>query len=373
MDEIRRPPYLTAVRGALRSPYYALRFYRERLCLPRRRRCVVIFPSGQKQDPASNLRAWLIAPELEKLGWRAVVVPAPLSLRQRRWLLALEKPDVILLQQTRHLLNQPHLYPYPCVLDQDDADYIDPIHHDRIVQCAEDAAAVIGGNRFVAYDCLGRHNPNAHVIWTCTPPRTRAPAIAPADRPPIVAWAHASPLGYKLEAEFVQAIMVELAKRARCIYWLFGTVEHEAADHFAPIRAAGVTCLAIESMAYEDYLAKVSEAAVGLQPAVANSIFSQGKSFGKILAYLSGEVAVVAANAVDHPVFFESWRNGVVADEVVEDWVEAIVKLLKDRTLRADIARAGYEDYCKRLTSEVFARRLDPILREAAKSKPKKR
>jgi hypothetical protein len=359
-----------ALRRLFRQTLFEWRLHRSRRKSPRRRPCVVIFPSNQPWDAASNLRAWLIAPELERLGWRVVLVPEPLSLSQRQRILRLEHPDVVLLQQTRNPLNQPHLYPsFPCVLDADDADYLDPKHHERIVRCAEDAAAVIGGSRFVA-QCLGRHNAVSHVLWTCTPKPERPPAIPPDQRAAVVAWAHASPLAYPHEAEFIQRVMVEVCRRTPCTFWLFGTTEAEAQTWFAPVREAGGTCVAIAPMAYDAYLAKVAEAGVGLQPVSLHNEFSQGKSFGKLLAYLAGQVAVVASDAVDHPVFFRPWENGVIVADEVPAWTDAIVRLLEDPALRTRVALAGWSDFHDRLTSEVFARLLDPVLRRAAATRP---
>ena len=229
---------VASARAWVRRVVYELALHKRRLQLPKRRPCVVIFPSNQPWDAASNLRAWLVGPELERLGWRVVVVPAPLSLRQLRRIVWLERPDVILLQQTRHPLNQPHLYhPVPCVLDADDADILDTRHRERVAAAARSAAAVIGGSRFVA-KCLGEFNENSHVLWTCTPRPALAPLTTPQNRGPIVAWAHASPLAYRAEADFVQRVMTEVCRRTQCSFWLFGTTESDANEWFVPIEKA---------------------------------------------------------------------------------------------------------------------------------------
>jgi hypothetical protein len=265
------------------------------------------------------------------------------------------------------MLNQPKLYPeYPCVLDADDCDYLDPRNHDRIAQCAEDAAEIIGGSRFVA-GLLGKHNPRkAHIIWTCTPKPATAPVVDPGLRSPIVAWAHEQPLKFLEEADLMQRVMTEVCRLTKCTFWLFGTREDEASAWFEPIRTAGGTCLAIPRMGYEAYLAKVADAAVGLQPVCLTHEFSRGRSFGKILAYLSGQVAVVASDAVDHPLFFRHGQNGFLTSDAVDDWVNCIVPLVQDQVLRRRVAIAGWDDFHTRLTTEVFAQLLNPILREAA-------
>jgi hypothetical protein len=189
------------------------------------------------------------------------------------------------------------------------------------------------------------------------------PRLAPDQREPIVAWAHATPLGYPHEAELVQRVMIEVGRRTAYTFWLFGTTEEAAAEWFAPIRATGARCVATPPMDYPRYLEKVAEAAVGIQPVVAASDFSQGKSFGKLLAYLSGQVAVVASDAVDHPLFFEHGRNGYLVDDSVDAWATAIVDLLTDRARRARLALAAWDRFNQELTTEVFARRLDGVLR----------
>lgn len=58
--------------------------------------------------------------------------------------------------------------------------------------------------------------------------------------------------------------------------------------------------------------------------------FSRGKSFGKLLAYLIADVAIVASNNVDHPLFFQDGVNGVLAPNDVDRWVEGTALLLQD-------------------------------------------
>ncbi len=333
------------------------------LSAQRRRPSVVVFPSNQPWDAASNLRAWLVAPELEKLGWRVLVVPAFLSLSQRRRILARARPDAVLIQQTRHDLNDPALYsPYPCVLDIDDADVLDPRIHARVGARAASAAAVVCGSRFIAQQ-LRSYNANTHVIWTGTPDIIGPPRPSPSEREPIVAWAHSEPLRYPLEAALVQRVMTEVVRRTKCTFWLFGTSESDAKEWLAPLRAAGGTCEAIASLPYEDYLGRVRQAAVGLHPVCIENEFSRGKSFGKLLAYLSEQVAVVTTNTIDHPLFFRDHENGLLVENDADAWISAIEALVENPQLRHDVAMKGFADYRSRLTTRKFAALLDGVLR----------
>ncbi len=370
-SKLTRLPFVAAGRDFARRVYHELKLHNVRRRQPKRRPSVVIFPSRDAWLSSSNLRAWLVEPELQRLGWRTVIVPQALNLSQRRRVLHLEKPDVILLQQTQHPLNRPAFYrPYPCVLDADDADYLDPRYQALIAQCAKDAGAVVGGSRLTA-QLLGQHNARpAHVLWTCTPRPSGAPKIVPRDREPIVGWAHDTPLEYPHEAQLMQQVMMEVCRRTRCTFWLFGTKEEAAGEYFAPIRALGGKCVAIERMPYEAYLAKVAETAVGLQPIAVQNDFSRGKSFGKILAYLAGQVAVVASDAVDHPLFFTQGKNGYLVGDVVQEWADAIVPLLDQPDLRQRVAIAGWNDFHETFTTDIFARRMDQILRSVAALPP---
>jgi hypothetical protein len=366
-EKLKKESLKVEARRFARRLFYSAWLQWQRSSMERKRPCVVIFPSNQPWDAASNLRAWLLAPELRKLGWRAVVVPEALSLKQRLRILAVEKPDVILLQQTRHPLNDPRLYaPYPCVLDMDDADYLDLRIQAHISLCAKNAAAVVGGSRFVR-DCLKEHNSFARVIWTTSPGPAEPPEIHPDRRQPIVAWAHATPLHYPTEAAFIQRVMVAVARRTRCIFWLFGTNEEEAKEWLSPIREAGATCETISMLSYPDYLERVAQAAVGLQPVCTENAFSRGKSFGKVLAYLAGQVAVVASNNVDHPLLFDG-SNGVLLENDVDEWADEIVKLMENVQHRSEIAIAGWNIFNSRLITSVSATLFDRVFREAIAS-----
>ena len=340
-----------------------------------KRRSVAIAPSDTHWDPASNLRAWVMAPALRRLGWRVLLLAPEATLSERQRVLRLWRPDVLLLQQSRHPLNRPHFYPgVPCVFDQDDADYLDERVRDDIVGCCEGASLVIAGSRAVGR-MLGRHNPNVEVIWTSTPAPAPAPLrrtrLAPSLREPIVAWAHSSPFDYPAELAYVQRVMTLVGRvRPGTQFWLFGCAPSSAgggddariAATFAPLEAAGIRCTAWPYMPYARYLDVVARAAVGLQPVcIDDSPYSEGKSFGKVLAYLAGEVPVVASNNVDHPLFFESGRNGfLVHDEF--DCAQAVVTLLGDKALRDDVAMTALQDFRMRLSTTAIAAQVSAAL-----------
>jgi len=102
---------------------------------------------------------------------------------------------------------------------------------------------------------------------------------------------------------------------------------------------------------------------------IRGNAWSEGKSFGKVLGYLAAEVAVVASRAIDHPLFFEHGRNGLMA-ETQEQWVEAVGTLLDDPDRRQKLAEAAYGDLLRELSSSAAAQKLDKVLRCALAGQP---
>jgi hypothetical protein len=312
------------------------------------RRGVVIAPSAPRSDPASNLRAWQLAPALRRLGWRVLLLPPQASLAERQRVLRLWRPDVLLLQDSRHPLNRPAFYPdVRCVFDQDGASCLDQHEHGGIVDCCAGSALVIAGSRAVGR-MLDRHNPKVRVIWSSTPaPRTTPARQPPSRRDPVVAWARERPFDHPAELAYVRRAMLAVARvRRGTQLWCFDCDDDtRARAWFAPLEAAGIRCRAWPPMADERRLEIVARAAVGLRPVCGDeSPLDEGKSFAGLLAYLAGDVPVVASRSVDHALFFESGRNGfLVADEI--DCAQAIVTLLDDKALRDDVAMVAMRDF----------------------------
>src|SRR5215470_14062060 len=160
---------------------------------------VVIFSS--LSDAGADLRGIALAPELRRLGWRVTWVPKQLELDQRLRIVRAERPDVILLRQSRHPLNRPRFYGgVPCVFDADDADILDPACRDAVIECCRDSAAVIAGSRYLA-KAFSPYNDRVAVVWTGTF-LGQSHRVAPsAGRAPILAWAASDPHAYPHEAE----------------------------------------------------------------------------------------------------------------------------------------------------------------------------
>jgi Glycosyl transferases group 1 len=325
---------------------------------------LALFPSHTRAVGSSNLRVFEIGYALRKLGWRTTIVPPQLELRQRQRLMKLERPDIILMQKARHHLNRPRLYPgIPVVFDIDDADFVDPAAIEGVTECCRESAAVIAGSRFVADWCRS-HNPNVCTVWTCTPPPRQATVSPSKARQPIIAWAPSSAKGCCEEADLVRKVVLGVCEQERAEFYVYGVSDLRwFEDYSKPLLREHINVRAFPYMKYESFLRELQSSAVGLQPIGLATPYSHGKSFGKILAYLSCHVAVVASDAVDHPLFFRHGDNGFLARKV-DEWVDSTVFLLRNPGERQRIALNAYQDFLKRLTTPEGARLVDLALRD---------
>jgi hypothetical protein len=161
---------------------------------------------------------------------------------------------------------------------------------------------------------------------------------------------------------------LRLAKKTQFSFFLYGVrpnLRDAVEQYLIPIRRVGVPVKILPPLTYKQFVRSLESVAVGLQPVSIENPFSRGKSFGKLLAYLIADVAIVASNNVDHPLFFRDGVNGVLAPNDVDRWVEGAALLLQDPAQRSHIvanARAGLQ---ARLTTAVAAGLVDKVLLDA--------
>lgn len=323
---------------------------------------VAFFPSSGREQ-SGLLRAYAIAEALVPLGWSTLVVPKHLALSQRRRMLRLFEPDIVVLQTCRHPLNRIGYFDgWPVVLDLDDADFFDPDLTEAMEDMAKGAAGVICGSRFIR-DWARRFNSNARVVWTGTP-ITDAPWPDHADRGRIVTWAQSDPIGYDRDFRFVCDILqqVHAVTDTPFSLRLYGWQGPEDHPHLHPLRAAGIDIELFGMLPYDAFLASLRDTAVGLSPLLTVTDFNKGKSFGKILGYLDAGVPVIASDAADNALFFNA-DSGIVSNDPA-DWVHGISALLDDPQRRESMAQAAHRDLTRRLSIPVAARRVSAFLEE---------
>ncbi len=321
---------------------------------------LAVFLPAYGPTGAALLRIYHVARDVRRLGWRSVVLPPTLSLRQRRRLLAQLAPDVVVMQGVRHALNRPVLYQgAPIVLDMDDADFHLPHLKDVVRRAMEDVTCVIAGSRYVADWCRGQ-GASADVVWTGAPvsEAARVPAAA---RPAVVAWAQTRPMTYVREAALVAEVMRDLARQHPGV--TLRLYDRQAGDDPAFLdmfRSDGLHVEWCPKMAYRDFLASLDDVAIGLAPLSPETPFSRGKSFGKVLAYLDRGVPVIGSEACEHPAFFTP-ETGVITN-AAEFWVAAIGRLLTAPAARQSMADAGFEAFRSRLSVSAASERVSAVL-----------
>jgi glycosyltransferase involved in cell wall biosynthesis len=320
----------------------------------------VFFPSRMNSGHAGDLRAISIAAELKKFGWRVIVVPVWLDLEQRMRVLRAEKPDVILLQQSVHLLNRPSLYPgYNTIFDVDDADYT--AEPELVSSCARGATVSVVGNRHLAEVFRGYGAPDVQVMWTGTYIHSVPGAKPNETRDPVISWAHSAPSDYPMEAEFVRKVMLKIAESRSFIFRAYGNKPAWLEEYVRPMRAAGINVQIFGTSRYSKFVKSLGTIAIGLQPVLRDNPFSLGKSFGKLLAYMAANVAVVASDEVDHPLFFRHGETGMLVT-TVDEWAEACLFLLNNPEERGRMVKAARADFLAQLTTHAVAAKMSAIM-----------
>ena len=318
---------------------------------------VLMFPDQGRWSGSSMLWCWELASRLRAHSWNTIIVPPSFSLHQRKRVIRTVKPDIILMLKSRHKYNDPELYaPIPVVYIIDDADYADPKMTDRVASACKTSVCVIAGNRSVRDWCL-QFNSQVHVVWVSHPVPHVWPARKPSERDPVVLWAHASPLGYPHEAALVQDVLIRAAKEIHFKFHLYGCSgrDEKTRRYCEPLTKAGIeVVLQPYIRRYTNYLKSLKVGACGLHPVCLENPFSHGKSFGKSLAYLATDVPVVTSDNPDHSLFFRHGVNGMTPRNTSQ-WVEAIVKLIREPTLRDKLAFTARSDFERELSTERCA------------------
>jgi glycosyltransferase involved in cell wall biosynthesis len=361
------PPYVSWVGHRLREANIHIDRLSQAADLPR----AIFSVSDVDNGYSSGLRGYAMARELRKFGWRTLVFPVQLELSQRQRLVHLERPDVIIFQTARHLLNRPKYYPGQlCVLDIDDADFFEPLYQERTMECLANSSAVISGSRFVANFARKYASP-IEVIWTGSTPTKHKPAEKV--WPPVVAFATSNVDYYPAECALVASALSQV-RRNDWQFWLFGAGDSDVGQRTTKeLQDRNIVCRTFPFMNYQKFLRTIEMASIGLAPIVpSDAAHIVGKSFGKILSYLSGRVATVASDYADHPLFFQNGINGYLASSP-KQFAECIELLLADGELRGRIAERAHSDYIERLSTSAAAKRADIFLRKLTRSLSHKR
>lgn len=340
----------------------------KRMTYSKSQKRLMIFPCGSlKEDISSRQRAYILGESLRDRGWRVTIVPFQLGLEQRRRILKLEKPNILLIQKGRHKLNFPELYDVPrIVFDLDDADFLWPDdfvftnQKTQVIKCCQGSNLVICGSRFVA-DFCNQYNPNTHVIWTSMASQERD-YLLPSQRQRIIAWGTSSAVNFVDEREFLAEVMVKLRQKIDFEFWVYGANDFQALQPFVNgLAKHNVKVKLFPTLSYDEFHKSLENAAVGVQPISNSDPFCLGKSFGKVNSYILRGLPIVVHRKLDYPDFFRDRENGMLASEP-EEWVEKIYQLLIEPGLRDKVAAQAKLDFQRELSNKAVAQKVDSLL-----------
>jgi hypothetical protein len=323
---------------------------------------IVMFPwQSERGSSSSRERVYRMAIHLKALGWRVIVVPYQLSLKQRQRLLKIEKPDILFLQTIRHPLNSPELYQANhIVFDIDDADFENPAALESVIDCCTGSSMVICGSTYIRDFCL-QYNDRVHVVWTGME-NQHAQYSPPSTRSNIVAWGTSNSHAYAAERAFVGKVAKILSKRIEFELWIYGATNHSDLLKFQEeMEHIGVRCKLIAPMSFTEYHKSLESCAVGLHPISLENPFSRGKSFGKLNSYMQRGVPIVTQHALDYPEFFIDGKSAVLADGE-EEWADRIEELLRQPALRDSLASNAFSAFLQELDTHTVAKKIGALL-----------
>lgn len=321
----------------------------QRMTYPKSEKRLVMFPWSNLAASSSLERAYNLGKCLRAKGWRVIIVPFQLELEQRRRILRLEKPNILYIQKGRHQLNFPKFYDVPrIVFDLDDADFLDPKQKEQIIACCQGSDLVICGSKFIQ-DFCGQYNGNTHVVWTGMAVQKRDYPL-PSQRRRIVAWGTSDSVAYADEREFLGEVTIKLREKIDFEFWVYGAKDLQALQPYVNrLAKQNVKVKLFPLLSLEKYHQTLESAAVGLHPICESSLFSLGKSFGKLNSYMLRGVPIVVHRKLDYPDFFRDEENGMLAGDR-DEWVEKIYQLLIDPLLRDKIAAQAKLDFDRQLS-----------------------
>lgn len=313
------------------------------------------------REGAALHRIYNIAEQLCASGEDVHVLPWKFTLAQRRYWLSVLRPDIVVMQGTRHPLNRPALYAgHRVVLDLDDADFHLPHLAASVRAAMGHVTAVMAGSGYIADWCRKAGACETHVVWTGSPV-SRAPRVSQSQRPPVVAWAQTRPMQYRHEAALIRRVMRQVALRhPGTVLRLYDRRPGDDPAFADSFRAPGLELEWHASAGYETFLSSLDDVALGLAPLLPTDPFCRAKSFGKLLAYFDRQVPVVASDFGEPRVFFTP-ETGVLCRSQAQ-WGQAISTLLPDAPRRQRMAEAGFAAFTKHLTTQVAADQVKTVL-----------
>lgn len=329
-------------------------------------RPVIFFnPCDSVSGWGSDLRAKRISPILrEKYSVNSIYLPAQLSNSQRKRIAKIISPDVVIHQTFMNEKANPKHFPYAInIIDLDDAHFNDPILREHFIEKVKVTDAGIAGSRYVK-NWLNQYLNVTKLLWTPSSSIPTALEAPEGKSDNTLVWATTRPLiNYPEEAEFLLKVLIKVAeKRAFKLHVIGEADSHQLNSFFGQLLEHNCTLVHSAHLPYDRFLDLLKKDTIGLAPLIPDD-FKIGKSFGKIIAYISSGLPVVTSDVADHPIFFDHGANGFISNNI-DIWVTSILRLLESKELRRNMAEVALADMQEKLNSEHFCDGLMEIVNQ---------
>lgn len=242
----------------------------------------------------------------------------------------------------------------PRLLDVDDAIWLTARFH-SVDRLSHNCDAVICGNDFIA-EYFSAFNPNIHIMPTAVDVRRWKPSTVPPlsiDSQLSIGW-----IGSQGNHQYLYGIegaLQAVLKECKNVSIL---VVSDAAPKFSLLPPSRVI---FRQWSEATEVEAVQSMTVGIMP-LPDTPWARGKCSCKLLQYMACEVPAVAAPIGTNLQVTET--GGALLARSHAEWIDALVSLLKNEKLRADMGARGRTEVIHHYATEVIAMKLAEIIRQ---------
>lgn len=330
---------------------------------------IIFFPSGDIDLPSAHLRVYEVASELERRGYKTIIVNPSLSDEQKGlYLKHGSRGDIIYIQkifQPFHNVKNfaPYREKYKFVYDVDD------FHPNKENSgLTEFVDLVVAGSHYVA-KCSKRYNKNVVVLCSITDTELYHP-IPRNNEIPVVFWCEWYANAYLKDLELIEKPLNKLHKEIDFKLILQGWRKNkdiEKTKYHNKIPIAKKMFPFAEFDFYrplEEY--KKEGVSVLLNSDIGIIPFSpkrKGKAGQNIRSFMSAGLAVMGTPGNEHEYIVKDGENGFLA-ATEDEWYRKLKKLLTDQALREKFGRNAVKTIRENYSREVYVKKFEGLLEE---------
>lgn len=322
------------------------------------------FTLGDRTAPSSRQRAFYIAEELEKRQFSTVVhTPTVFALSRTPWpqkfplimrtigtLFSIKRGDIVFLQRTVYnkyffVIMVVYLFVFrrKMIFDFCDPVYTHNFFKTKVFSRMADAVIVSTHRQAKWAEQFNSNVHNIHIAIDHTPYEKFTKDYSRLTGKPVIGW-----LGHGPEHLANFSILVPVLTRLAALkdipftFVLIGALKNQKVYNlFQHIPSLDVRF--IDRLEYTDPESAPKEIHafdIGVVPHQSEGEWNKGKTSMKVLEYMACAVPTIVSAFGEMPYIITDDTNGFIAASE-DEWVEKLTLLLKDKTLRERLGRAG--------------------------------